>query len=103
MLSRLSKCLMVACLAAFALFVTVGATSMLRHLHTSSARFEPAKRRAVAGIPLAFLSWFLGFMVIGGEWAKTRTSRKQRGWCERASRGPVPAQCRVGSPRRARG
>ncbi len=34
----------------------------------SGADFERAKRFAVAGVTLAFLIWFLGFMVVGGEW-----------------------------------
>jgi predicted small integral membrane protein len=48
--------------------LTIGAAAMLRDLRGGSAGFERTKRFAVAGITLAFLIWFLGFMVIGGEW-----------------------------------
>ena len=48
--------------------LTVGAAAMLRSLRASSATYERAKRFAVVGITIAFLIWFLGFMVIGGEW-----------------------------------
>ena len=127
MVVRFSKCLMVACLAAFALIVAfdnitdydtnfqfvrhvlsmdttfagnallyrsinrpalwsiaynliiaaegitsmilaAGALAMLRNLAARTAEFERAKRFAVTGVTLAFLIWFLGFMVIGGEW-----------------------------------
>ncbi len=48
--------------------LAAGALAMLRNLHARTAEFERAKRLAVAGVTLAFLIWFLGFMVIGGEW-----------------------------------
>jgi predicted small integral membrane protein len=45
-----------------------GAVAMLRKLRAPKVEFGRAKRLAIAGITLAFLIWFLGFMVIGGEW-----------------------------------
>jgi predicted small integral membrane protein len=48
--------------------LAAGAAAMLHSLRASSTEFERAKRLAIAGITLAFLIWFLGFMVIGGEW-----------------------------------
>ncbi len=48
--------------------LAAGAMAMLRHLRARKAEFERAKRFAVAGVTLAFLIWFLGFMVVGGEW-----------------------------------
>lgn len=50
------------------LMLTAGAATMLRNLRARTTDFERAKRLAVAGITLAFLIWFLGFMVVGGEW-----------------------------------
>jgi predicted small integral membrane protein len=47
--------------------LTAGAEAKLRDLGARSADFERAKRLAKAGITLAFLIWFLGFMVVGGE------------------------------------
>ena len=48
--------------------LAAGAMAMLRQPGAEAAEFERAKRFAVAGITLAFLIWFLGFMVVGGEW-----------------------------------
>jgi predicted small integral membrane protein len=48
--------------------LAVGAAAMLRNVRAGSATYERAKRFAVAGVTLGFLIWFLGFMVIGGEW-----------------------------------
>ena len=48
--------------------LAAGAMAMLRNLRASGAEFEHAKRVAVAGVTLAFLIWFVGFMVVGGEW-----------------------------------
>ena len=36
--------------------------------HASAAEFNSAKGLAIAGALAAFLVWFFGFMVIGGEW-----------------------------------
>jgi predicted small integral membrane protein len=41
---------------------------MLRNLRADGARFNRSKRCVVIGATLAFLLWFFGFMVIGGEW-----------------------------------
>jgi predicted small integral membrane protein len=47
---------------------TVGAVALLGKLHASAAAFERAKRFTIIGATLAFLVWFTGFMVVGGEW-----------------------------------
>jgi predicted small integral membrane protein len=47
---------------------TAGAVSLARHLRADAATFERAKRFTIIGVTLAFLLWFTGFMVIGGEW-----------------------------------
>ena len=50
-----------------ALFVA-GAIQMARALHASGADFNRAKSYAIVGALAAFLVWFFGFMVVGGEW-----------------------------------
>jgi predicted small integral membrane protein len=49
------------------LFAT-GAVVLLRNLRASAEVFQRAKRFTVIGATLAFLVWFMGFMVVGGEW-----------------------------------
>jgi predicted small integral membrane protein len=49
------------------LFVT-GAIAMWRTRRAPEAAFNHAKAYAIAACTLAFLIWFFGFMVIGGEW-----------------------------------
>ncbi|HTV45964.1 MAG TPA: DUF2165 domain-containing protein [Stellaceae bacterium] len=42
--------------------------ALLRRLRASAAVFNRGKRLALVGATLAFLVWFFGFMVVGGEW-----------------------------------
>lgn len=49
------------------LFVA-GAIALWRVRRAPAAAFNHAKGYAIAGATLAFLIWFFGFMVIGGEW-----------------------------------
>lgn len=49
------------------LFVA-GAAALWRARRAPAAIFNEAKRYAVAASTLAFLIWFFGFMVVGGEW-----------------------------------
>jgi predicted small integral membrane protein len=51
-----------------AAFLTVGAVALWRRLGSSAPEFDHAKRFTIIGVTLAFLVWFTGFMVIGGEW-----------------------------------
>ncbi|HEY5210780.1 MAG TPA: DUF2165 domain-containing protein [Stellaceae bacterium] len=46
----------------------IGAVQLLRRLRAPAPLFQRAKRFVVIGAGLAFLLWFLGFMVVGGEW-----------------------------------
>ena len=50
-----------------ALFL-IGAAALWRAQTASAARFQQAKRWVQAAATAAFLLWFLGFMVVGGEW-----------------------------------
>ena len=45
-----------------------GALRLLVHLGASAERFNAAKSLAVLGLAGSMLFWFLGFMVVGGEW-----------------------------------
>jgi predicted small integral membrane protein len=46
----------------------IGALHLWRACRAPGAEFERAKAYAIAGALFAFLVWFLGFMVIAGEW-----------------------------------
>jgi predicted small integral membrane protein len=46
----------------------IGTANLLRHLRDDTATFGQAKRAIYVATALGFLVWFLGFMVIGGEW-----------------------------------
>ncbi|WP_372055224.1 DUF2165 domain-containing protein [Tistrella mobilis] len=50
-----------------ALFAVAG-IAMLRRVNGTSGEFGRAKRMAHFGAAMGFLVWFVGFMVIGGEW-----------------------------------
>jgi predicted small integral membrane protein len=56
------------------LFV-VGATALWRVRRGPAHAFNQAKGYAVAAGMLAFLLWFFGFMVVGGEWFEMWQSR----------------------------
>ncbi len=45
-----------------------GALSLWRARHAVGADFNRAKAGATASLPLGFVVWFFGFMVVGGEW-----------------------------------
>jgi predicted small integral membrane protein len=48
--------------------LAVATISLARHLRSDAARFNRAKRFTIIGAAIGFLVWFLGFMVVGGEW-----------------------------------
>ena len=50
------------------LLFVVGAAALWRVRLAPAATFNNAKGYAIAGAALAFLIWFFGFMVVGGEW-----------------------------------
>ena len=59
--------------------LTIGALSMWRARRASAIEFARAKQWAVAGAAMGFLVWFLGFMVVGGEWFLMWQSRVWNG------------------------
>lgn len=65
---RVAYASIIAAEGATGLLFLFGAVGMLRALRSPGAVFDRAKRFAVAGALLAFLVWFFGFMVVGGEW-----------------------------------
>ena len=50
------------------LLFVVGAAALWRVRLAPAATFNHAKGYPIAGAALAFLIWFFGFMVVGGEW-----------------------------------
>lgn len=54
--------------SAIALFCLLGAYRLFKAVREPARIFEQAKGIAIAGLTLAFLFWFVGFMAIGGEW-----------------------------------
>ncbi len=46
----------------------MGALSMWRARKGPATLFERSKQWAIAGATVGFLVWFVGFMVVGGEW-----------------------------------
>lgn len=51
-----------------ALLCLVGAGQLLQRRQALGHQFNQAKATAIYGLTLAFLFWFVGFMVLGGEW-----------------------------------
>lgn len=60
--------LIIATEAAVALLCLGGAGRLLQNLGATGQQFNQAKAIATYGLTLAFLFWFVGFMVVGGEW-----------------------------------
>lgn len=50
------------------LLFAVGTYSLLRMVRAPAARFHRAKRLAMLGVAFGFCIWFVGMIVIGGEW-----------------------------------
>ena len=50
------------------LLFTIAAVQMAARLRAPRADFRASLRWVAAGTALAFLLWFVGFMVVGGEW-----------------------------------
>ena len=60
--------LIIAAEALTGLLLALGSLRLALALQAPAADFNAAKSIAVLGFGLAFLLWFTGFMVIGGEW-----------------------------------
>ncbi|WOD38623.1 DUF2165 domain-containing protein [Nodosilinea sp. E11] len=53
---------------AIALLCLGGATALFQAIGEDGVTFNRAKTTATYGLTLAFLFWFVGFMVVAGEW-----------------------------------
>ncbi|WP_017298457.1 DUF2165 family protein [Nodosilinea nodulosa] len=53
---------------AIAMLCLAGTVRLMQNIGGSGAAFNQAKATAICGLTLAFLFWFVGFMVIAGEW-----------------------------------
>jgi predicted small integral membrane protein len=51
-----------------ALLLLIGALRMWAARDTAPQEFDAAKDFVIAGATMGFLVWFVGFMVVGGEW-----------------------------------
>jgi predicted small integral membrane protein len=67
-LQRLAYGTIIATESAIALLCFLGAIRLFIALKQPATVFNQAKNIAIYGLTLAFLFWFVGFMVIGGEW-----------------------------------
>jgi predicted small integral membrane protein len=67
-LQQITYGLIIATEAAIAGLCLGGAGRLFQHLGSDGATFNRAKSLATYGLTLAFLFWFVGFMVIAGEW-----------------------------------
>jgi predicted small integral membrane protein len=54
--------------AAAGLLLVFSGFVMARYLRAEAVSFNRAKRVFFLGATLGFLLWFIGFMVVGGEW-----------------------------------
>jgi predicted small integral membrane protein len=54
--------------AATGILFATATVMLLKNLRSSAAAFHRAKRLAVLGGTVGFIVWFVGFMVVGGEW-----------------------------------
>lgn len=67
-LQRLAYGTIIGTEGAIAILCLLGAVNLFMHLQRPAAVFNQAKNIALYGLSLAFLFWFVGFMVVGGEW-----------------------------------
>ncbi len=67
-LQHLAYGLIIAGEAAAGIVLAYGAAALWRARKASAAEFAAAKRPALLGGFIAFLVWYVGFLVIGGEW-----------------------------------
>ncbi|PZV21549.1 MAG: hypothetical protein DCF21_02125 [Leptolyngbya sp.] len=67
-LQQIAYLAIIATEAAIAVLCLGGAVRLGQTLGSSGTTFNRAKATATYGLTLAFLFWFVGFMVVGGEW-----------------------------------
>ncbi|MGB6055406.1 MAG: DUF2165 domain-containing protein [Burkholderiaceae bacterium] len=79
LLHHAGYCLIIALEALTALLCWIGGWQLLKARHVDAQHFHAAKRVAVAGLTLGFLTWQVGFMSIGGEWFGMWMSKEWNG------------------------
>jgi predicted small integral membrane protein len=67
-LQRLAYGMIIVAEGAISLLCFLGTIRLLVNLKQPAILFNQSKDIAIYGLTLAFLFWFVGFMVIGGEW-----------------------------------
>lgn len=67
-LQHAAYALIIATEATIAALCLVGSGRLLQGISATGDQFNRAKDLATYGLTLAFLFWFVGFMVLGGEW-----------------------------------
>jgi len=67
-LQHVAYAIIIATEATIAALCLAGAGRLLQTIQDPGQRFNRAKAIATYGLTLAFLFWFVGFMVLGGEW-----------------------------------
>ena len=65
---QLAYALVIAAEGVTGILFLAGAIRLIRLRNASGAAFNQGKSLVIAGCLLAFLVWFLGFMVVAGEW-----------------------------------
>jgi predicted small integral membrane protein len=78
-LYHVSYALIIAAEILAGLLCLAGAWKLWRARAAPAAAFNGAKDVAVAGLVLGFALWFLGFMVVGGEWFQMWQSQTWNG------------------------
>ena len=76
---NLAYCLIILGEGVTSLTLGIGAVSLTRELRSEGARFNRGKRSVLIGATMGFLVWFLGFMVVGGEWFQMWQSQAWNG------------------------
>jgi predicted small integral membrane protein len=76
---RAGYALIIAAEALTGLLFLAGTLQMLRRLRAPAAEFHAAKALAIAGAGMGFGVWFVGFLLVGGEWFQMWQSREWNG------------------------
>jgi predicted small integral membrane protein len=65
--------------AIMAYFLLSGGYALIKSIKAGSEAFQSAKKNAYTGISIGILLWFIGFIVIGGEWFSMWQSQSWNG------------------------
>ncbi len=65
--------------AIMAYFLLSGGYALVKSINSGPEAFQAAKKNAYTGISIGILLWFIGFIVIGGEWFSMWQSQSWNG------------------------